>query len=299
MNNYPKLPDEIRDLPGMTSYQERLCLYRHALTLEADGQIVDLGCWLGSLTASLAAGVLANPYLNPGTVRIYAYDTFEWKSWMTPIATKFGVSGHKDGDNFLALFERYVAPWRWLIVARVGDIGKQSWTGAPISFLSIDAMKDVWTTGAIIKMFFRYLIPGRSLVFQQDFAHYYTPWVHLVQWRLRHHFSLVEDVPESGGILFHYNEKIPPGKYDALLDFANVSDEEWQAAFAYSRSITLPEKLEKLAAAEVMRFVHENRGADAVTLTRKYEEQGIIGREFEIMRSNKVWKDVAGPYLHS
>jgi hypothetical protein len=295
-DNVPTLPKEIRDLPGMTSSQERFCLYRHALTLEPIGQVIDLGCWLGSLTASLTAGILGNPQWTSWSGRIYAYDTFKWHSWMTPSAIQFGLPVCKDGESFLALFNRTVAPWNSRIEARVGDIAEQSWTGEPIAFLSIDAMKDLPTTRAIVNMFFPYLIPGRSLVFQQDFSHYYTSWVHLVQWRLRRHFSLIEDVPGSGGILFRYEEAIPHDQYDALLNFTNVTDEDWQAAFEHSRQLALPEKREKLAAAEIMRLVHENRGADAEKLARYNEEQGIAGPESKVMKSTQMWKDVVGPY---
>jgi hypothetical protein len=296
MDSDAPLPDAVRKLPGMTSAAERLCLYRHARTLDQDGQVVDLGCWLGSLTASLAAGISENSCLQGRAIHIHAYDTFVWWDWMTPIGAGFGISGYKDGDSFLPLFEQSIAPWRSLIKINAGDISKQSWTGQPISFLSIDAMKDIQTTRAIMKMFFPHLIAGKSLVFQQDFSHFYTPWVHLIQWRLRDNFSLVEDVPGSGGILFRYGEAIRPDEYDALLNFTGVTDEEWQAAFEHSRKLTLPEKRERLAAAETMRLVHENRAAEALELAALHEEQGNVGPEFKMMTSTPMWKQVMAAY---
>jgi hypothetical protein len=42
------------------------------------GEIIDLGCWLGSTTISLASGL--RELNDPG--KVYAFDWFIWEPWM-------------------------------------------------------------------------------------------------------------------------------------------------------------------------------------------------------------------------
>jgi hypothetical protein len=144
------------------------------------------------------------------------YDTFVWEPWMDTIAASIRVAPLAAGESFSPLFEEATAQWRSLIELRVGDAATLGGGGESIAlFSSIDAMK----SPAIVRQFFPLLISGRSIVFQQDFSHYYTTWVHLLQWRLRDHFSVIEDVPRSSGILFKYEDTIPTELYDEVLDF--------------------------------------------------------------------------------
>src|ERR1019366_2078571 len=137
-----QLPQDIATMPGITSYQERECLYRAARTVEPIGQIVDLGSWLGSLTASLAAGVTANPALAGTGTKVYAYDTFLWHDWMAPMAMRYSITGYSNGDSFLPAFHTQTAKWANLIEVRAGDVASFPWDGQSISILVIDAMKD-------------------------------------------------------------------------------------------------------------------------------------------------------------
>jgi len=283
-------------MPGMTSYQERECLYHAALALEHRGQIVDLGSWLGSLAASLAAGVMANQRLSDGGTKVYAYDTFLWHEWMDSIGDRLGITGYGTGDSFLPEFRKRTARWESVIEVRAGDVASFPWDGRPIAILVIDAMKDEGTAKAIMTNFFPSLIPGKSLVFQQDFAHFYTSWIHLIWWRIRENLELIEDIAESGGSLYRYVKEIPPDRYTQILDLHSADDAEWSAAFANSRSIVRPEKMHMVAAAEVMRFLHAKRGEDAAGALARHRDEGHWGEEIERVMSTPEWQSQAASH---
>jgi len=291
------LPRKIARMPGMTSLQERECLFRAALRIEPVGQIVVLGSWMGSLTASLAAGVMRNPRLPPGSTTVYAYDTFIWRDWMDPLARRWGVRRrYADGESFLPAFLTLTAKWKSVIEVRAGDVAALPWEGQPIAILVIDAMKDEATAKAIVSNFFPSLVAGESLVFQQDFAHFYTSWIHLIWWRMRDNLELIEDLPESGGSMYRYVREIPPERYAEILDFGSADDAEWTRAFANSRSLVMPEKVHMVAAAEVMRLVHAKRGKDAAAMAAWHSEQGNWGPEMELVMNRPEWQACASDH---
>ena len=281
----------------MTTNQERKCLYDAARQIEPFGELVDLGSWLGSLTASLAAGLLANPNHHLGQTTVHAYDTFVWRDWMTPLARKYGVTGYSDGESFLPRFLAETKKWKHVIKARPGDVASFRWNGRPICILVIDAMKDEQTARAIVSNFFPSLVAGRSLVFQQDFSHFYTSWIHLIWWRLRTYLELIEDVPRSGGSLYRYVRPIPRDDYWRILNLTSADDAEWELAFANSRRLVRPEKVHQVAAAEVMRLLHAKRGKDAAAMAERHRDQGLWGREMELVMRQEEWTLHASSYF--
>lgn len=274
----------------MTSNQERKCLYDAARRMEPIGDIVDLGSWLGSLTASLAAGALANRNHHSVVPTVFAYDTFVWRDWMTPLAKKYGVTGYSDGESFLPRFLAETERWKSVIEARPGDVASMHWDGRSISILVIDAMKDEDTARSIVSIFFPSLVAGKSLVFQQDFSHFYTSWIHLIWWRLRDYLDLIEDLPRSGGSIYRYAHAIPAADYSRILDLGSADDEEWTLAFANSRRMVRPEKAHQIAAAEVMRLLHAKRGKDAADMAGHHRDEGRWGREMELVMQQEEWR---------
>ena len=71
---------------GMTSDFELCFLETYAREgFSGKGQIVDLGCWLGATTISLARGLENNP-LVPRQRWIDAIDLFVWDQWWGKVA---------------------------------------------------------------------------------------------------------------------------------------------------------------------------------------------------------------------
>src|SRR5262250_2891759 len=67
---------------GMTSTEEQTYFRRYARDMYSGvGEIVDLGCWLGSTTIPLAQGLFKNINVSTKGKRIHAYDLFVWEEW--------------------------------------------------------------------------------------------------------------------------------------------------------------------------------------------------------------------------
>jgi hypothetical protein len=261
----------LRRLCGMTTVSERAYLqWFTQVIFKNEGAIVDLGCWLGSTTIPLARGLARNKRISPPLQSIYAYDAFVWRSWMAPCVAATPLHGkYRDGDSFVDEFKERTAPWQDRIRLREGDLATIDWKEGKIEFLLIDIMKSWELANSVISRFFPALIPGRSLVLHQDFAHWYTPWIHLIHYRLRHHFCLEYDIPRSTSVVFRLQEPIPPALLACNYAFDSFRTEEIHAAFDYSSGLVSSEKRENVAAAKIMCFVHSG---DLVQASRELDD---------------------------
>ncbi|MCC8455898.1 hypothetical protein LMJ43_37155, partial [Streptomyces rochei] len=95
-----------------------------------------------------------------------------------------------------------------------------------------------------------------SLIHYNDFAHFYTAWIHLLIYKLKpyfkHHCNLYQ------AAVFQYVNPLP---IDTLLldqdtPFTIFSYEDIERAFEYSLEIVIEELRPNIAAAKVMAFIH-------------------------------------------
>src|SRR5689334_9235262 len=98
---------------GMTTDAELALLEAYARDeFTGAGRIVDLGCWFGATTLSLARGLAANSRAASNRT-IEAFDLFRWEAWMNPSAERaslprryeVGESFHDDVKALLAPYE--------------------------------------------------------------------------------------------------------------------------------------------------------------------------------------------------
>lgn len=245
-------------LLGLTSRMEQ-SYFRHYARTEytGAGEIVDLGSWLGSTTIPLAQGVRANPNLppNPGC-KIHAYDLFVWKPLMERAVAGTELEGRfRDGDSLVDEFKRRTQPWADLIRVNAGDLRQIGWNGDPIEFLLVDAMKSWKLAECICTQFYPCLIPNRAVVLHQDFAHCYTPWIHLLNYRLRDHLEFLHDVSHGGSTAFRYRSEFPRELLAQPYSFDAFSDDDIKRAFDLSMSLVAKRKQPNIAAAKVMLFI--------------------------------------------
>jgi hypothetical protein len=168
------------------------------------GRIVDLGCWFGATTMSLARGLAANPRIKPGQ-HIDAIDLFEWQDWMAPIAQRRSLPGlYTEGQSFFAEVNGLLEPYRKWVHVLKQDLLDYKPPAEPVEFLFIDAMKSWNLANKIVTNFFPLLMPGKAYVVQQDFAFYHVIVAtnHLVMWQLRDHFRRVHHVPGACSVVF-------------------------------------------------------------------------------------------------
>jgi SAM-dependent methyltransferase len=157
------------------------------------GAIVDAGCFLGGSTVALAEGLGRNAAFwgwTDGPV-IHSYDRFEVEAWT--LGTWFPESTPA-GTSFRDAFDHNVAPYRGMIEVHPGDVRQHPWPGGPIEVLFIDLAKDVATCDWVTWQFFRHLLPGRSIVVQQDYLFgTHVAQLHITMERYADHFERVAD----------------------------------------------------------------------------------------------------------
>jgi len=246
-------------LLGMTTYAEQSYFEEYARSMySGNGAIVDLGCWLGSTTIALAKGLAENPSPEARSRTVHAYDQFLWEQWMDDCVCGTEIEGkYKPNESFLDEFHKRTAPWADRIQVHAGDLCHIGWGGAPIELLLIDAMKSWDLANGILKGFFPSLMPNTSYVLHQDFAHYYTSWIHLIQYRLRDCFRFVTAVPHSSTFVFTYVKPLPRELLTASYEPSLFSDKEVDLAFEYSLSLTSDREAQAaIAAAKIMHWIH-------------------------------------------
>lgn len=266
------------DLLGMTSSTEQEFLERYgAGSYTGAGNVVDLGCWLGSTTIPLTRGLLKNPAFQGSGRKVYAYDLFIWFDWMNSSTAGTDIYGrYVEGDSFIDEFEKRTSEFGDLIETRAGDLKAIGWDRGVIEFLLVDAMKDFDMAGSIVKDFYPHLIECSSLVFHQDFAHYFTPWIHLIHWRFRDHFEFVEEIPQSTSVVFKCTRAIPQSDAERELSFAAFTDDDVEAAFDHSMSLVSAEKLANVAAAKVMWYLHQEDFDKARSVFADLVSNGVV-----------------------
>lgn len=265
------------ELLGMTSATEQAYIAEYGENhYTGVGAVVDLGSWLGSTTIPLTNGLLKNSNFRGSGRKVFAYDLFIWFDWMNSSIAGTDLTGrYCEGDNFVDEFKRRIAPLADSIEVREGDLKAIGWHGEPIEFLLVDAMKGWDLAASIVRDFYPSLIEGRSLVFHQDFAHHFTPWIHLVQWKLRDHFEFVEEVPRSQSVVFRCVKAISPETVSLDWGFDPFGDIDVDAAFAYSMKLVSSEKLANVAAAKVMWYIHQEKLDDASRVLADLTGMGV------------------------
>lgn len=216
------------------------------------GEIADLGSWMGSTALAVADGLARNTRDAARWRRIHCYDRFVWEEWMDRrYAAEQLPRRWRAGDSFLSEFQFRTRSYGDRIVAHPGDLCECSWIGEPIELLVIDAMKSWDLARAILRSFYRAMLPGGYL-YQQDFAHYHTYWIHLIQYRLRDCFTPVYDVPEAAALVYRVIRAPRGAEIADAGDLSRYTRSDVDAAFDYSLSLVARRKRRKIQAARAL-----------------------------------------------
>lgn len=257
-----------------TATEQRYLLEYSRRRFTGAGHIVDLGCWLGSTTIPLAKGLRANTAIACGR-KIFAYDLFIWFDWMNETIEGTDLDGRfSEGDSFVGEFRNRIAGNEDIVIVREEDLTTTEWSDGPIEFLLVDAMKSLELTNAIARSFFPSLLEGDGLLFHQDFAHFHTPWIHVLQWQLRDWFAFEAEVPGSTSVVFRCTKAMSPQDIPDL-QFSSVTMRELDAAFDHSFSMVSSDKHPNIAAAKIMWFAHQENYSRARDELDKITRSGI------------------------
>lgn len=217
---------------AMTTKEEQV-LFTQAVRDVAGlrGEIVDLGCWLGSTTLSLARGLRE---MNDSG-RVHAYDRFIWEAWMDLYSSEHWCD-YMPGETFLPETRRRMGdlkPWVNLVQA---DLTTCRWDGGPIRLLLVDAMKSWPLTSAIAREFYPSLMVG-ALVLHQDYLSFNHPWISVLQCRLRDYFEYESSVSYGCTSRFKLTKQIPQEVLAEAIDFKQLQDDEAELSWQWSLEV--------------------------------------------------------------
>jgi len=218
------LPAELTRVPTMLMPDE-LRLLRHLTEdyYSGEGAIVDAGSFLGGSTSALAYGLRRNARVLQK--KIHSYDRFEVEDWTRG---SYFPQSTPAGTSFREQFDRNIATYADLVEVHAGDIRNHPWSDGPIEILFIDVAKHWVVCDWITWQFFPHLIPGRSIVVQQDYLyHHWVAWLHITMEFYSDYFEYVCDTG-TNSVAFLNTKEIP----------ANVLRERTVA------SLTIAEKTE-------------------------------------------------------
>lgn len=287
---FPESGDTNGWLLGMTGTMEQSFYTECAKNLrDAPGAIVDLGSWMGSTCMSMARGL--GEAGGSANNMIYAFDRFIWEDWMNFVASRVACD-YAAGDSFLPEVRRRTQPFRDRITLIQADLTRYTWDRGEIKLLLVDAMKSAELATAIARSFFPSLRPGAILI-HQDFKHFYTPWIHVLQYRLRSHCRVLRNVPEGGTVAFTVSEPISQAAADRASDFEVIEDGEADSAFEYSLELIGNEGRASVAAAHIMHFVHRQQSDKAAARAARYANENFppeseFGRALERLKALQV-----------
>ena len=163
-----------------------------------EGAIVDGGCFLGGSTYALASGLEENPSAPKAGRPIHSYDLFNTTTeFFVPPFVQFGL---KPAQPFLDLYKKNVAAYLDRIEIHEGDLVEQSWDGDKIEILFLDCCKVPALHDHAVKIWFPRLIPGKSIMIQQDFGWWDGSWIDIMMEVFKDHFVVLDDVPVASRV---------------------------------------------------------------------------------------------------
>ncbi len=248
-------PDTMMALPEEHAYVH--WLVREKYTGRAG--LVELGCFLGSMTRSLLAGLGENTAIPAERQRLAVYDRFLWfpamKQWVEKDA---GDAYPEIGDSYRYLFERKFEPVMDRLEIHEVDFSDTVIDPPEVEILIIDVMKGFDIAENVAKSFFPKVIPG-GVLFNQDYLHYVHGWIPLLTWHLRDHLKLawLHPNPDVCTVVFEVTRSIPAEKCVTLTDCFSMNPriprnpKEILEAFSWNRGLFPADKEPLLLASEI------------------------------------------------
>lgn len=181
-------------VPTMLTAEEGQLYHWLGRRVQGDGATVDLGAYAGGSAARLLSGLERSGR----RFRVHSYDRFRssrafWAKFMPDEPLP-----EADDADLLPVVRRHLAPWEQHVTLQVGDIGRMQWSGEPVEILAVDAAKGAVLADHIAAEFFPALVPGRSILVQQDYLMAVQPWLCAQMVGLRDLFQPLAHVPRVG-----------------------------------------------------------------------------------------------------
>lgn len=217
------LPEDLKKHPSMMSPMELEILY--GMTKDyytGQGKIVDAGVFMGASTRLFGHGIMANANADA----IYAkyakpVVTLEWGQLGGGMPAFFKrhnieTEGLLDGTSFAPLLRKMIADVLPKTDLNLGDIKEFSWDDTPIEICFLDVIKSYAINAQVFQMFVPNMIPGHSILIQQDYFIDRLPFLKVTQELLAPYFEYMGNVQSSG--YFKLKKAIPQDVLDMATD---------------------------------------------------------------------------------
>ena len=205
-------------VPTMLTPEEGQLYHWLGRRAQGDGATVDLGAYAGGSAARLLSGLV----LSGRDYHVHSYDRFRSSRAFWARFLPGEPLPEADDADLLPLVRRHLAPWEDHVTLHVGDIGQMRWTGGPVEILSVDAAKGSAMADHIAAEFFPALVPGRSILIQQDYLMAVQPWLPAQMVGLRDCFLPLAQVPKVGLVFLCIAavtpERLAAARVDGLTD---------------------------------------------------------------------------------
>ncbi len=228
------------DTPSMMSIAERQFLFGLASRYYAGkGIIVDAGIFLGASTRCFGEGIRSSPHREVITRNwprpIVSYERAIVNPNMPLFFRTHGLTfSAAQGESFESELRRNIAPVKDLVDLRIGDFMNATDLGCPVEILFLDILKLPSLSLHAFRLFYPKLIPGRSLVVQQDYFFEELPWIKTHQEALAAYFDFVGEIGSSA--VFLCTKEVPQAIVDELENDMPPADQLRLASIALHRS---------------------------------------------------------------
>lgn len=263
-------------VPSMMSMLEKRLLFNLARNYYVgEGIIIDAGIFLGASTVCFGEGIRKNPLAAAICARwakpIVALELGIINPGMPAFFKRHDVAGMGEpGESFSPTLERNIRSVADLVELRLGDIRETAADiASPIEILFLDVLKLPEISRFAIRQFFPRLIPGRSIVIQQDYFIDLLPFIRTDQEFFAEYFTYIGEVCSTA--LFLCIKAIPESEIERLEAGISSEEQERMASVAMQRSAD-PARRYMMAISKVrlMRQLYGNESAqDYLRLVKK------------------------------
>jgi hypothetical protein len=271
-------PASVLTTPSMMSEPERYLLYNLARRYYRGlGRIVDAGIFLGGSTQCFADGLRENERTAGACARfgrpILSLERAIVSPTMPGFFARHGFGQHYvKGDSFADLLGQIIEPHRDLAELRIGDIKEVGAVDAPIEILFLDVLKNAKIAQFAFNEYYPNLIPGRSIVIQQDYFFDGLPFIKVYQEHLGPYFEYLGEVGSSA--VFRCIAKVPDA---ATMALANISPEEQLRLHSTAMQRSLDPSRRLLAALSKARLIFGLSGSEAAADYLRHVESDFSG----------------------
>lgn len=240
--------DGLEEIKAQLNVDERQML--HFLAKEyyqGKGEIVDAGSFLGGSTSCLAIGLRENAIVSSEekSSRIHSYDLFRYGGWISP---KWIDPGQlKDGGSFLHMYHDNLRGLEHYLTIHPGDIRDTCWRYGCIEILFLDVCKTPSINDHVMRMFLPRVVPNRTVLIQQDYAH--PSWnivIYATIYRLRKKMEMIGEARRNS-VAFLITDHVSDAEIDACcalkmsheerIELASLEADLWEKKSFQRRTI--------------------------------------------------------------